>query len=203
MSGLSCGFTRRPTGAFWQERHRRRCLSRMTAGAGGLIAQFWRSEILSVASKPAELGGSRETEAHPTHDCATFAALGNHVPSTAPSLAVVIAAPRCVFHIVPVAGPGAVSQRRFGVDRQLLVDAVNGRFEEDGAVLQEGVVDAPTSARQAIEIVEVKLSSHGHDNTGVSSQLGSSPGADGPERGRKLRRQKTKGAKKVWWFAYG
>lgn len=61
ISGLSRGFTRRPTGAFWQERQSRRSLSRITAGAGGLIAQFWRSEIY-VSCKLVEAGGSRETE---------------------------------------------------------------------------------------------------------------------------------------------
>lgn len=151
ISGLSRGFTRRPMGAFWQERQSRRCLSRMTAGAGGLIAQFWSLDMLSVASSRTrrQLGN----KAHPTDDGAAFATLGNHVPSTVPSLAVVIAAPGRIFHIVPVASPGAVSQSRFGVDRQLLVGAVDGRLQEDGAVLQEGVVDASTGARQAVEIV--------------------------------------------------
>lgn len=135
-------------------------------------------------------------KAHPAHNGAAFATLGNHVPSTAPSLAVVVAAPRRVFHVVPVASPGAVPQSGLGVDRQLLVGAVDGRFEEDGAVLQEGVVNASTSARQAVEVVEVKLSSHGHNNTGVSSQLGPPPGTEFPGRGRSLRRQKTKGAKR-------
>lgn len=61
-SGLSRGFTRRPTGAFWHKRQSRRYLSRITAGAGGLIAQFWRSGILSVAGSHSGLGGSRKTK---------------------------------------------------------------------------------------------------------------------------------------------
>lgn len=61
ISGLSRGFTRRPTGALWQERQSRRCLSCITAGAGGLIAQFWRPGN-HVSRTLAKLGGSWEEE---------------------------------------------------------------------------------------------------------------------------------------------
>lgn len=40
ISALWGGLTRRPMGCFWHGIQSRRCLSRMTAGAGGFIAQF-------------------------------------------------------------------------------------------------------------------------------------------------------------------
>jgi hypothetical protein len=41
VSGGNFGLTRDPSGARVQALQRRRCLSRKTMGAGGLMAQFW------------------------------------------------------------------------------------------------------------------------------------------------------------------
>lgn len=71
---------------------------------------------------------------------------------------------------------------------------MEGRFEQDGAVLEQGVVDASTGARQAVEVVEIKLGGHNHDNTDISSQSASQPGPYRP--GGRLRRRKQRGPKK-------
>lgn len=152
MPGRWGGLTRRPMGCLWQALQSRRCLSRMTAGAGGFIAQFCPSAMVSVLGLQAGRDSRREGERtwgrlYPANDRTAFAALGDHVSRTAPRLATVAGAPRYVFHVIPVARPGAVAERRLGIDRRLLVGAVEGRLDQDRPVLQQGVVNAPTGAR--------------------------------------------------------
>lgn len=52
---------------------------------------------------------------------------------------------------------------------------MEGRLEQDGAVLQQGVVDASADTGQAVKVVEVKMGGHGRDDTDIPVSLSLPP----------------------------
>jgi hypothetical protein len=168
----SGGFTRVGRGAFVHETQRRRCLSRRTTGAGGLIAQFCvmfnQHNLLSKPSWVSNVRPDSQMRTHSAHNFCTTSAFCHHISSTVPALSVVVTT--TVFHVVPVASTGPVPEGIFRVDRDILVFAMLRVGDEGAAILQKRLVDAPAGAGEIVEGVEVERGRDGHDDTGVSSQ---------------------------------
>lgn len=112
---------------------------------------------------------------YPANNCATLPTRRYHVPSAVSKFAVVIARSRRVLHVEQVPCPCSETQRLVGIDWEILVGAVQGRFEEHLAGLEETIVGTATGSRQAVEVIEVNVLGQSHDDTGVSSQCASLP----------------------------
>lgn len=63
----------------------------------------------------------------------------------------IVARPPRVFHVVPIPRPGPIPQCLFPVDGELLVETMEGREQEDPAILEQGVADLATGPRQVVE----------------------------------------------------
>jgi hypothetical protein len=90
-----------------------------------------------------------------------------------------------------IGGPGSVAKRLISVNGNMLIGAVEGGFEEDVAVLEEGVVDVETGPGQGVEGVEVDGGDDGEDNAGK--------GVSKDETERKGRQLQHTGSKRTLW----
>lgn len=89
---------------------------------------------------------------YPTNHPRAPTALGDHVSGALPALPIVVGPGVAhVFHVEPVPGPRPIPQRVLGIDRDFLVDAVQGVGFERAPILQQGLVDLPARAREVVE----------------------------------------------------
>jgi hypothetical protein len=173
VSGSSGGFTSVAMGARVQDRHSLRCLSVRALGAGGLMAQFYvhvvQSAMVSLlpernAVRPGCNGALWSRASYPTDNLAATSTRPDEVPGAISRLAVVVAP---ILHVVPIGGPGAVTERLIGVDGALLIGTVQSRAKEDRAVLDQGIVDVVARPGEGVEGIEID---GGDDGKGDSVQ---------------------------------
>lgn len=151
MFGPKTGLTRHDRGAFWQLTQSRRRRSRRMMGAGGLMVQFCEK---AFSSGKTERHAGLWTATYSADNGAATTALADHVPRTAAGFGAA-RCPRDVLHVEPVPGACTVAQHVVRVGQHMLVDAVQGRLDQGGAVLQQAGMELATGARQAVERVQV------------------------------------------------
>jgi hypothetical protein len=105
----------------------------------------------------------QSTQTHPANHVGASPALSHQVASAAARLAVAVAP---IVHVVPVAGPRAVSERLLWVDRHGLSGAAQRRRHEARSVLDQAIVDEAARAGQCVEGVEINVGHDADDDAG-------------------------------------
>lgn len=70
-----------------------------------------------------------------------------------------------LLHIVQIRSTGTVPHRVLGIDRRLLVYAMQRVHDERAPILQQGPADLPAGAGQVVERIEVEGGCDGYGDT--------------------------------------